>query len=187
MRRTRSGTIHMSAPVVVAGALLAATPAPAQGPGAGKRQQIMEARQQLRAVGSKLEKIQAATLKGDRRLRARRDKLQAMIKAAMARQGHDPDEGVKQMKALQTRLRSGKLSDEQKKQTIARLRQKGQALQMVQHRAMQDAKVRKASKAFQSRLEKAMIKNDPKAKKLIQRFKKLSNKLRSLMPRRSRG
>lgn len=159
----------------------AASPALAQkkarpGVGTPKAGDAAPLKQKLQEIGAKLNTIQQAVMKENKKLAKQETGLRGMIQKVIKKSGLDIDAEMKAMKALYGKLTAGKMSKEEGAKVFKEFQAKRQALQKAQYMAMQDPKVKKASEAFQKAMEAAMIKKAPVAKELIKQYKELTAK-----------
>jgi len=160
---------------------IAASPALAQekarpGVSAPKAGGVAPLKQKLQEIGAKLNTIQQAVMKENKKLAKQEKDLRGMIRKVIKKSGLDIDAEMKNMQALYAKLREGKMSKEAGAKLFKEFQTKRQALQKSQYMAMQDSKVKKTSEAFQKAMEAAMIKKAPVAKELIKQYKELTKK-----------
>jgi hypothetical protein len=137
--------------------------------------------EKMQQLGPKLNAIQQAAMKKDAKLQKEADALEKRVEAVMKKHGVDPNKTVARLQAIQTEAQQGKADDAKRQQLMMEFMQLRQKLQAAQTRAMDDKQVKAASEAFRKRVEAAMIKTDPKARKLLREYKRLSKKMEKLL------
>lgn len=179
---------HRGGPVVALTlglALALAAPAPAAAQGQGDKQaKMMQLKQRMQQAMDKLNEIQVKAVANDKGLKKERDRVRELIRAAMAKEGLDPEKETARLNKVAAKLKEGKLSAEERQKAIQTLREGGRKLQQAQMKALQNEKVAAASSAFKTKLQKAMVKADPKTNELLDEMGQIRAQMMALMGQR---
>jgi small-conductance mechanosensitive channel len=169
-----------------AGAL--AREAPRQKPAAApqalsdkQRAAAIKLQEKMQELGPKLNAIQQAAMKKDAKLQREGAALESRVEAVMKKLGVDPNKTVARLQAIQAKAQQGKLPDAERQRLMMEFMQLRNKLQAAQARALDDKKIKAASEAFRKRVEIAMIKTDPGARKLLRQYKRTRDKLDKLL------
>lgn len=190
-----------SAAAIALSALVSAGPAQAAGPAPGpahppmqaphrgvnpqsmspeqKKQfeEFQKARQDLVQARTKLNKIQAKTLKKHPELQKQRKAFGNLVSKTMKKNGYDATKGIAELKSLRDKLKDKSTPKSKRRQLAQDFQTKVMALRKAQGQAMQDKKVQKARHDLGQAVVAAMKKEDPSTEQLIARVQKREQEL----------
>jgi|GEM_PF-2704909 len=205
-----AAAIALSA-MVSAGPAQAAGPGPAQGaahppmqaPHRGVNPQSMspaqkkqfeafqKARQDLVQARTKLNKIQAKTLKKHPELQKQRKAFGSLVSKTMKKNGYDAKQGIAELKSLRDKLKDKSTPKSKRRQLAQDFQTKVMALRKAQGQAMQDKQVQKARHDLGQAVVAAMKKEDPQTEQLMATVQKREQELmkirRSLAAQAQKG
>lgn len=171
-------------PALVLGAvtLVLAAPAVAQDPSSERWQDVMKVRKRIQEVAGELQKIQQVVIKNRPDLVKKQKALRVMVASRMQKQGINEEKALSEVMTLRGMLSNADIPEEKKKAIMAELRKKAMVLKKAHDAATAGPKVKKAQEEFRTGMEAAMMKVDPKARKLLEEFYKLRKQLKDLLP-----
>lgn len=171
-------------PALVLGAvtLALAAPAAAEEPSKEKWQEVMQIRKRIQEVAGDLQVIQKVVIEQRPDLVKKQKALRAMVAERMKKQGVDEETAMSEVMALRAMLGNKDIPEKKKKEVMDELRTKAMTLKKAHDAATSGPKVKKAQETFRKQMEGAMIKVDPKARKLLEEFYKLRQQMKVLLP-----
>ena len=162
-----------------------AQPAPGQGAPqsqqSGPMAQLQAKRQEIQQLNQQLVKIQEATMEANPELAKKRDNLMDLVDTKMQEAGHEPEAHRDELEALQQKLSSDDLSEEERQSVTQQLRQKQRSLQQAQSQIMQEEEVSKQRESLNEALVDAMKEQNPKAEQLIADLQQAQQEYQSIL------
>lgn len=137
-----------------------------------KLQQFKQLQQDMQQLQQQLDEIQKATLEAKPELAQQQKDVEKMVMEQLRASGNDPEQKVKEIKSLQTKIKNEDLPVDQRKSYYQEYRQKVADFQKAQHEVMQDEKVQSAMKDLNKAMLVAMKEQNPKTDQLISDIKK---------------
>lgn len=148
---------------------------------AARPQQARELIQQYRQKAAKLQRIRAETLNANPELREQHKAFVAMVREAIEDQGYDIEAGRQRVQSMAAKLRSGDLSEAERKAVIQDFTAERRALGKARAAALQQPEVRAAGRQLQQQTLAAMKAHNPNVDNLIQDMKRLRRQIRAIM------
>lgn len=128
---------------------------------------FQQTRQETEALEKKLQVIEAEAYKQNPKLGKQRDGLRDAIKAAMSDKNFDAQAKYDELKDLVTKIQGMKANDPDRMKEIEKFRSGQQEFEQRQAKAFQEPAIQKESEQLRNDVRAAMIKVDPKAKRMF--------------------
>lgn len=158
-------------------------PMPRQQPSQQLVQQVLAKRAEIQNLGQELQRIQQETLEANPELAQQRDELVTLMDTKMVEAGHDPDASRDKIEELQGQMQGEELTESERRELGAELRQEMTVLQQAQGDVMQDQEVQVKRQSLNENLVSAMEEQDPKTEELISDLQTAQREYRQLASR----
>lgn len=156
---------------------------PRQAPSQQLMQQVLAKRAEIQNLGQELQQIQQETLEANPELAKERDELVTLMDTKMVEAGHDPSSSRDKIEELQGQLQGEELTESERQELGAELRQEMTTLQQAQGDVMQDQDVQAKRQSLNENLVAAMEEQDPKTEELISDLQTAQREYRQLASR----
>ncbi|WP_019555871.1 hypothetical protein [Thiomicrorhabdus arctica] len=133
---------------------------------------------ELQATQHSLQGVQQQAFKKNPSFIKQREKLQALVFKKMSTKDYDATKEVRELQSIATKYQKGKTKPTQEE--VLKFRQRDQAFQQRQQKAMQDPEVQKMTMSLKNNVEKAMMAINPKTKELVAQMESKSKKFMQL-------
>ena len=157
-----------------------ATGSPAQ----EKWAMVIQIRKRIQQVAMELQTIQKGVVQKHPELVEKQKALREMVKAGMKMQGIDEEHAMAEVMTLRGMMANADITEKKKEEIMAKLKAKAVALKKAHDKATSVPKVKKAQEEFRKAMEAAMMKSEPRSRKLLEEFYKLRKQLKDLLPSR---
>lgn len=137
--------------------------------------------QELRDLQRQLAEIRTAAMENNPELQERQTSLQNQVMTRMRDEGVNPEQDIRELQDLATRLRSGDLSQSEQQELAREYQQTRQELLEARRTALDDENIRQAQQDFREDLVTAMEAENPDVRALIEEFEATREALREQM------
>ena len=145
---------------------------------------VIQIRKRIQQVAMELQTIQKGVVQKHPELVEKQKALREMVKAGMKMQGIDEEHAMAEVMTLRGMMANADITEKKKEEIMAKLKAKAVALKKAHDKATSVPKVKKAQEEFRKAMEAAMMKSEPRSRKLLEEFYKLRKQLKDLLPSR---
>lgn len=135
--------------------------------------------QKVRQKTMKLQRIHAEVLKSSPELRRQQEQFIALLHQTIKDQGYDIEAGRERVSDLAQKLKSGDLSDSERRNVKQNIAAERQSLRQARVAALRQPEVREAARALQEATLTAMKAENPQVGQLIEELNRLRQQLRA--------
>lgn len=149
-------------------------------------QKFQQLQAELQGLQQRLNKIQDQTLEARPELAQRQKQFEQLVLDQLRAKGRDPESEVKQIQALQEKIKDQSLPEEERRGHFQEYRQAVMEFQQAQQQVMQQDEVKSAREDLNQAMLTAMKSEDPKTEALLQDMQQKQEQMmeirRSVMP-----
>ncbi len=140
--------------------------------------ELQSLQQELQTTQHSLQSVQQQAFKKNPSFVKQREKLQAIVFKKMTTKDYNATKEVQELQSIANKYKDGKAKPT--KEEVLSFRQRDQAFQQRQQKALQDPEVQKMTMSLKNDVEQAMLTINPKTKELMAQMKSKSKKFKEL-------
>lgn len=160
----------------------AAQPADAEAdaPAPDQQTQAQKLVQKYRETSQQLRRIRDEAVATNPELEEQSRTYQERIEQAMSDGGYDVDAGQEKLRKMGERYKNEDLSQEERQKLAGEFKAEREKMQQARQQAKQKEEIRVSGQALQESIIVAMKEQDPQTEELLQRLRKLRQKLQAM-------
>ncbi len=140
--------------------------------------ELQSLQQELKTTQDSLQGLQQQAFEKNPSFVKQREKLQAIVFKKISTKDYDAAKEVQELQSIANKYQDGKAKPT--KEEVLSFRQRDQAFQQRQQKALQDPEVQKMTMSLKNDVEQAMLAINPKTKELMAQMKSKSKKFKEL-------